>query len=166
VRRYLLVAEWMKILDEQAFPGRAGARGDEAGSAIVAARLAECLLRLCFHLERRYPPYAKWLGSAARQLPGCAAAVAALDRMLVAPDWRARDAAWSEALLEVLALHERHGLLAAGRYRPAPVYLGRPGVGLPGIERGEPSIHALVDELRAGIADPEARALAAALAPA
>src|SRR5262249_1884044 len=43
VRLHLIAAEWQKIAQEQAFPGRAGSRGDEVGSAIVAARLAESL---------------------------------------------------------------------------------------------------------------------------
>jgi len=51
---------------EQAFPGRAGARGDEVGAALVSARLVESLARTCFYVERAYPPYSKWFGSALR----------------------------------------------------------------------------------------------------
>ncbi|MGH2899576.1 MAG: DUF4037 domain-containing protein, partial [Solirubrobacteraceae bacterium] len=70
VRRHVIAAEWQKIAQEQAFPGRAGARGDEVGAAITTARLVESLARLCFYVERVYPPYSKWFGSALRRL-GC-----------------------------------------------------------------------------------------------
>jgi len=164
VRVYLLAAEWVKILDEQAFPGRAGSRGDEAGAAILSARLAECLMRMGFHLERRYAPYSKWFGSGFARLPRCAAIGEAIARMVVAPDWEARDRAWSEALAATLALHVEEGLLAPDKYRPAPVYVGRPGTGLPQFERGgPPSIESLLEELVGHIVDPEIRRRAAGL---
>lgn len=164
IRLYLIAADWMKIADEQAFPGRAGSRGDEAGSAIISARLAEILMRLCFHLERRYAPYSKWFGSAFLRLAGCGHVREPIGRMVTAPDWQERDGHWTAALAGVIALHEREGLLEAGKYRPAPVYLGRPGTGLPQFERGgPPSIASLIDEIRSRIVDPEVRALAAAL---
>jgi hypothetical protein len=164
VRLHLIAAEWQKIAQEQAFPGRAGARGDAAGSAIIAARLAESLARLCFYVHRVYPPYSKWFGSALQRLPGCAALYDQIASLLVAPDWQARDARWSDALRGVIALHERAGLLAPGKYHLAPVYLGRPGTGLPAFDRGgPPSIEQLVDDLRSQITDADIRALPAAL---
>jgi hypothetical protein len=166
VRLYLLCAEWIRIGDEQEFAGRAGSVGDELGSRILAARLAERLMRIGFHLERRYAPYSKWLGTAFQRLPGSSGLSGALSRMLAGPDWQSRDAAWTEALAEILRLHEAQGLLAIGKYRVGPVYLGRPGSGLPGIERGPASMASLLGDLRAQIRDPEARALAEALEPA
>ena len=167
VRLYFIAAEWMKIADEQAFPARAGSVGDESGSAIVAARLAEGLMRIGFHLMRTYAPYGKWFGSAFARLARCTAVAKALARMLTARGWQERDRAWAQALAAALALHEEEGLVARERYVLAPVYIGRPGTGLPQFERGgPPSIMTLIDEIRGRIADPEIRALAQALEPA
>ncbi len=59
-----LTSQWKRISQEEAFVGRCGEVGDELGSAVVAARLVRDLMRLCLLMERRYPPYSKWLGSA------------------------------------------------------------------------------------------------------
>jgi Domain of unknown function (DUF4037) len=42
--------------------------GDELGSRLVAARLAQDAVRLYFLQERRYASYGKWLGSAFARL--------------------------------------------------------------------------------------------------
>ncbi|WP_031470709.1 DUF4037 domain-containing protein [Sciscionella sediminilitoris] len=68
VWRYILACQWQKISEEEAFPGRCAETGDELGASVVAARLARELMRLCFLLERRYPPYSKWLGNAFARL--------------------------------------------------------------------------------------------------
>lgn len=87
-----------------------------------------------------------------------------LAAVLSAADWHARDQRWADALRAVIAVHERAGLLEPGKYQPAPVYLGRPGTGLPAFERGGPaSIETLIDDLRAPITDPAVRALPAVL---
>ncbi|NUT49484.1 MAG: DUF4037 domain-containing protein, partial [Saccharothrix sp.] len=82
--RYLLACQWQRISQEEPFVGRCGEVGDELGSAITAARLARDLMRLCLLLDRVYPPYGKWLGTAFARSPGArrlapalAAAVAA-----------------------------------------------------------------------------------------
>jgi hypothetical protein len=161
LRLHLMAVEWHRILDEQAFPGRAGARGDEAGAALVAARLAESVMRLGFYLDRRYAPYGKWFGSAFARLPCAATLNEPLTRMLTSPGWAERDRHWTVVLERLIAAHEQAGLLAPAKYRPAPVYLGRPGIGLPQFERpgGPPSLPALIDELRSRISDPEVLAL-------
>lgn len=61
--RYALAGQWQRISQEEAFVGRAGEVGDDLGSAVVAARLVRDIVRLSFLLERRWAPYAKWLGS-------------------------------------------------------------------------------------------------------
>jgi hypothetical protein len=69
VWRYVLACQWSLIAEEEAFVGRCGEVGDELGSAVVAARQVRHLMRLCLLMNRRYPPYSKWLGSAFNQLP-------------------------------------------------------------------------------------------------
>lgn len=45
---YLLASAWSSIEQEEHLMGRAGDVGDEIGSAIIAARLVQNLMRLCF----------------------------------------------------------------------------------------------------------------------
>src|ERR1700722_2074972 len=82
VWRYVLACQWQRIAQEEAFPGRCAEAGDELGAAVVAARLARDLMRLCLLMRRRYPPYSKWLGSAFARLPEAAAIGPALTAAL------------------------------------------------------------------------------------
>lgn len=74
---YLMAAQWSLISQEEAFVGRVHQVGDELGSRVVAARLVERLMRLCFLLEKRYAPYSKWFGTAFQRL-ACAPRMALL----------------------------------------------------------------------------------------
>lgn len=108
VWRWLLGCQWWRIDQEEPFVGRTAEVGDGLGSRVVAARLARDAMRLGFLLERRYAPYAKWLGSAFAQLE-CASDVGpALERMLDADDFAARESAWVDA---IEALAHRHNTL-------------------------------------------------------
>jgi Domain of unknown function (DUF4037) len=78
VWRYVMACQWTRIAEEEPFVGRCAEVGDPAGAAVVAARLARDLLRLSLLQHRRYPPYSKWLGSAARDLPVYEPVLAAL----------------------------------------------------------------------------------------
>ena len=70
--------------------GRAGIAGDEVGSALIAARLVRDLMRLCFLMEKQYPPYPKWFGTAFTRLTGADALMPLLQRVLFAPTWLER----------------------------------------------------------------------------
>jgi hypothetical protein len=93
VWRLVLAAQWTRIAQEEAFVGRAAEAGDDLGSRVVTARLARDVMRLCLLLERRYPPYSKWLGSAFAALPGIAATAAALRSAVGAGDATVRQEA-------------------------------------------------------------------------
>lgn len=47
VKLYLIASQWQIISSEQAFVKRCGEVGDEIGSQIICARIAERLMRLC-----------------------------------------------------------------------------------------------------------------------
>jgi hypothetical protein len=89
--RYVLACQWQRVGQEEAFVGRCGEVGDELGSAVVAARLARDLMRLCLLIRRRYPPYGKWLGTAFAGLPGVKSLHVALTGALTAANWRVRE---------------------------------------------------------------------------
>jgi hypothetical protein len=65
---YLLAAQWHLIGEQEAFVGRTWSVGDELGSKLVAASIVERLIRLCFLMEKTYPPYSKWFGTAFQRL--------------------------------------------------------------------------------------------------
>lgn len=69
VKAYLIASHWDMIASEQAFMKRCGTCGDDIGSMLVAARIAEHLMRLCFLYRETYAPYSKWFGMAFRHLP-------------------------------------------------------------------------------------------------
>ncbi len=69
VKLYLIASNWSLVAEEQAFVKRCHNVGDEIGSVLVCARIAERLMRLSFLYCNRYAPYSKWFGKAFGLLP-------------------------------------------------------------------------------------------------
>jgi hypothetical protein len=106
VWRYVLAADWSRLGEELPLAGRAGDRGDELGSRVVMARLVRTAMHLGFLLERRWPPYAKWLGTAYRRLAVAGPTRGSFAAALDAQNWKAREDGLVEAL-DVLFVHQR-----------------------------------------------------------
>ncbi len=107
---HLLACQWQRVSQEEAFVGRCGEVGDELGSAIVAARLVRDLMRLCLLMDRRYPPYNKWLGSAFARTPQASALTPFLTAALAATDWHTREHHLGRAYEAVAATHNQLGI--------------------------------------------------------
>lgn len=107
---YILSCQWVRISQEEAFPGRCAEAGDGLGSAVVTARLARDLMRLWLLMHRHYPPYSKWLGSAFARVPDTAPLAASLAAALSATDWTSRERHLSQAYVTVAQAHNRLGL--------------------------------------------------------
>jgi hypothetical protein len=105
VWRYVLAADWSRLGEELPLAGRAGQRGDELGSRVVMARLVRTAMHLGFLLEREWPPYAKWVGTAYRRLAVAGPTNRPLASALDAPDWQAREDGLVEAL-DILLMHQ------------------------------------------------------------
>ncbi len=150
VWRYVLACQWQRIGQEEAFPGRAAQVGDDLGSAIIAARLARDVVRLCLLMERRYPPYSKWLGSAFARLPIAATVGPPLTDALVARDWSERERWLNAAYVEVCRAHNALGLTEP--LDPEPVRFWDRPFFVPAAER-------FAEALRATITDPALRRL-------
>ncbi len=148
---YILACQWQRIDQEEPFPGRCAEVGDELGSAIVAARLVRDVVRLVLLMQRRYPPYSKWLGTAFARTPAAAALLPLLTGALSATSWPAREDSLCAAYEAVGRLHNELELTA--RVDPAvrPTFWDRPFRVL-GAAR-------FAAALRAAIADPVIRAL-------
>lgn len=86
--------------------GRAGIVGDEVGSALIAARLVRDLMRLYFLMEKQYPPYPKWFGTAFARLKGADVLMPLLHRVLVARTWSERQEFLVPAYEIVAAKHD------------------------------------------------------------
>ncbi|MEU9883610.1 DUF4037 domain-containing protein [Streptomyces phaeochromogenes] len=107
---YLLACQWQRISQEEAFVGRCGEVGDELGSAVVAGRLVRDVMRLCLLMDRRYPPYSKWLGSAFARVPQASALTPVLTAALAATDWHTREHHLTHAYEAIAVMHNQLGL--------------------------------------------------------
>jgi hypothetical protein len=128
VWRYVLAADWARIAQELPFVGRTGALGDDTGSRLIAARIGVAVMRLGFLLERRWPPYSKWLGTMFSALPTAGVAQPDLARALASNRWRERQSAIAEGLAVLHDLQRDLGLPGADAV-VGPFY-DRPFLGL------------------------------------
>lgn len=94
---YLLACAWMKIGQEEPFVGRTAEVGDEIGSRIIAARMVQSVMHLCFIMERRYAPYSKWFGTGFSRLEIAPLIQPNLTGALEANDFRTREQYLSRA---------------------------------------------------------------------
>ena len=148
---YLLASGWSRVGQDEHLAPRAGAVGDELGSALIAGRLVRSVLLLCFLYERRYAPYPKWLGTAFSEL-GCAKEVApVLREVQTGESWRQRERHLSQAYEALNRLHNESGLTAT--VRPAAQEFHGRGFRVSNAWR-------YIERLLAEIKGPEARAIA------
>ena len=112
VWRYVLACQWQRLSQEEAFVGRCGELGDELGSAVIAARQVRDLMRLCLLMNRIYPPYSKWLGTAFAALPCAPNLSPHLTRALTTETWQDRERHLSAAYQATAALHNELALTA------------------------------------------------------
>jgi hypothetical protein len=116
---------WSNAAAEMPFVGRAGDAGDELGSRLLAARLVERAMRICFLVDGRYAPYSKWFGTAWAELPSAPLLRPHLDSVLAATRWQEREAALGAAFGAVAHRHLETGL--PGRFEPLlSKYFSRP----------------------------------------
>jgi Domain of unknown function (DUF4037) len=120
VERYVLAAGWQRLCQLLPMVGRTAEGGDELGSRLLSARLADDLIGLAFCLSRRWAPYAKWRGTAFRALPVAARLGSLLDAT-AAPHWRDREDALAVAC-EVLLDLQRERELPAPRCAVTPFF--------------------------------------------
>jgi hypothetical protein len=144
----VMAGQWRRISQLEHFMGRAGARGDELGSRLIAAQLVEDVMRLGFLQERRYAPYPKWFGTAYSMLGR--PEQPALEAALEARTWTEREAALSDAYRLVARAHNELSVTEELDPEVRPFW-GRPFL-VPDSDR-------FVNALRAAISDPAVRAI-------
>lgn len=127
---------------------RAGERGDDLGSRVIAARLADVAVHLAFLLARRWAPYPKWRGLVLGTLPHTSPVLEGLRATLTAATWQHRQTHLASALQALLDLQRRAGLPAP--HRATVPFWDRPYL------HPDPAI---VPGLLETVTDPEIRAL-------
>lgn len=145
---YCMSCQWGRIANELSFQARSGERGDELGSRILAARMAEEIVQLCFLQERTYAPYSKWRGTAFKRLECAKVQLPILQRVLASSDWQERQRLLAASYK---ALAERHNAL--GVTEPVSTTLSPfPGRGYLVLD-----VARFIDALDARIEDPTLR---------
>jgi len=109
---YVLASAWARIGQEEPLMGRAGSVSDENGSAIIGSRLVRDIMRLAFLMEREYPPYPKWFGTAFSQLESAAELEPILTNVLHATSWKARETGLCDACNFLVKSHNSLGITA------------------------------------------------------
>ena len=107
---YLLSAGWEHIGQESPFMGRCGEVGDELGSRVLAARLINGTMDLCFLMERTYAPYSKWYGTAFAELRCAAELTPTLQGALDGQTWQERERHLSRAYEHLARMHNALGI--------------------------------------------------------
>ena len=102
---YLLASHWAQLAEIEAFVGRTWQFGDPLGSQLVATQIVEYLIKLCFLMECRYAPYAKWLGTAFKELCCYSDMQPLLAGILSTPDYTMRKPWLVKANTMVAELH-------------------------------------------------------------
>jgi hypothetical protein len=123
---YVMACQWQRISQEEPFPGRCAEVGDQLGSVVVTARLARDLMRLALLLQRRYPPYSKWLGTALARTPAGRDLQPMLSAALCATTWRDREQSMACAYEAVARLHNATGVTPPLDPAVRPTFYDRP----------------------------------------
>ncbi|MGH3303787.1 MAG: DUF4037 domain-containing protein [Streptosporangiaceae bacterium] len=123
---HLMACQWQRIGQEEPFPGRCAEVGDELGSIVVTARLASDLMRLALLMQRRYPPYSKWLGTALARTAAGRDLPPLLSAALSAGTWREREYSLSRAYESVARLHNAIGVTPPLDPAVRPTFYDRP----------------------------------------
>lgn len=113
VWRYVVACDWQRIDQELPLMQRAGHRGDDLGSRVIAARLVDVAMHLGFMLCRRWAPYSKWCGTLFHRLPLPGEVGSRLSEVLTASDWRARGEHLAGVLESLAGQQQRVGLPTA-----------------------------------------------------
>lgn len=110
---YLMACEWNKISTEESFIGRCGDVNDDIGSRLIASRIIQSIMSICFLQEKKYMPYSKWFGTAFNELESAKLLNKIFKSILNAKNWKTREKYLSEAYIHIA---KQHNLLNLTKY--------------------------------------------------
>ena len=119
---YILASGWTRIGQEEHLMGRAGYVGDETGASIIGSRLVRDVMRLAFMMEKVYPPYAKWFGTAFSRLKSAAAFAPFLTAALHAASWQERETNLCRAYEILVEMHNSLGITEVQPSKAVPFW--------------------------------------------
>jgi hypothetical protein len=123
---HVMACQWQRIGQEEPFPGRCAEVGDDLGSMIVTARLVHDLMRLALLIQRSYPPYSKWLGTALARTPAGGDVLPLLSAAMSAGTWPERERHLSAGYESVARLHNATGATPPLDPAVRPTFYDRP----------------------------------------
>jgi hypothetical protein len=123
--RYVVACDWARIDQELPLMARAGDRGDELGSRVIASRIVDISMHLAFLVQRAWAPYSKWRGTLFRRLDGVEDLSDHLLAILDASTWMVRQRAIGRALDALIRL-QSSSELGARTQRAAEPFWDRP----------------------------------------
>jgi hypothetical protein len=147
---YLLACQWQRISQNEAFIGRTGSVGDTLGVRLLAAKLIQDLIRLCFLMEKQYAPYIKWFGTAFLELEIASKLTPCFEEILNAESWQQIEAHLTQAYLLVMTAHNALSITPTIDPEVSQFY-DRPFL----VPHADRFVNALLDRVN----DPEVRAL-------
>lgn len=109
---YILASCWARIGQEEHLMGRAGFVNDEIGSALLGSRLVRDIMRLVFLMEKEYPPYPKWFGTAFSHLKSAIKLGPILTNVVHSSSWQEREESLCKAYEIVAGIHNSLGITA------------------------------------------------------
>ncbi|MHA1577929.1 MAG: DUF4037 domain-containing protein [Candidatus Thorarchaeota archaeon] len=107
---YLLSNQWRRLSQEIHFMGRCGQVGDDLGSRLIAARLVQDIMKLCFLMEKKYAPFIKWFGSAFSQLSCSSDLIPLFIQSLSAENWEERQKRLVPTYEYIASMHNELGI--------------------------------------------------------
>ena len=107
VWKFKLMSLWKHIDQEIAFVGRTGIVGDDLGSRVEASRLIRYIIMIAFVINKKYIPYAKWLGLEFKKLPISKQLEPLLHKILEEKEWKKREEYLCETYLILLEEQNR-----------------------------------------------------------
>jgi hypothetical protein len=107
---FILASLWARIGQEEHLMGRAGIEGDEIGSSIIGSGIVRDIMRLAFIMEKEYPPYAKWFGTAFSRLKAAGKLNPILMAVVHARTWQEREKHLSTAHSILAEMHNALGI--------------------------------------------------------
>ena len=157
---YVLASCWARVSVDETLTGRAGVVGDDLGSRIIAWRIIRDIMRPAFLMERKYPPYPKWFGSAFRGLRCASKHHPLLERIGSASDWKERDDAFADAYRTLMVMHNALELTPPvprepKRWWDRPFTVSQAGTILGALRKEirDPSVRAIADRWMIGSID-------------
>ncbi|OLS21825.1 MAG: hypothetical protein HeimC3_33470 [Candidatus Heimdallarchaeota archaeon LC_3] len=118
VLRFKLIGCWDYISQESAFIGRTGDKGDDLGSRIITTRLVRMIIQMAYLLERKYPPYSKWLTHGFSLLPDIEELNNLLEKALITSNWREREDYLCEAILILIERQNKLNISKSMNLKP------------------------------------------------